>query len=215
VTGFLDYMLQFILYADADFLLRLAQQFSPIAFPIVAAIGVTQGHIIGGAVVERFPRMLAHARLASILLCSVFAINAIASVINFAEPHKISIAGIIDSPTADELVSITMNIVGLHGGAVAMIAFSMTMLIVMLLKFTTIEPYSRAFLFVISVTMITITAVLRLSDYRPTTFEIILYTLYQAGVTAGILWGTRRRLASTSLRLRYFRERWIGKVDLH
>lgn len=209
--SFLAYLLVPILYFDIDSILNLARQFSVVAYPAVAVIGMVQGLVIGGAIVERFPRMLSHARLASALLFTLFAANAIVSVINFAESEKVDIAGIFASPSTDNLVSALLGLVGMNAGAGAIIALSLTLLIFILLKFTTLKRSRRIFVFIISVIMIAITVTLRLSEYKPTGFEIILYTLYQAGITAGILWGTRRRLSSTSLRFRYFREKWVGE----
>ena len=203
----------FLLNFEPDYLLELAQQFSYATYSIVMGIGVMQGRILGEAIVERFPRMLSNARFMSMLLFALFASNAIVSVMKFAEPVKINISQILVS-SPHELLSMFLKLVGLNAGAGAIIGFSLTVLILMLLRMTTLKAYNGSFVFIISVIMIIITSVIRLSDYKPTGFEIIAYALYQAGMTAGIIWGTRRKLFSQDLRFRYFRERWIGKQEL-
>jgi len=181
-----------------------------VAYSIVLAIGITQGRIISEAIVERFPRMLSNARLTSVLLFLLFVANAVVSVMKFTQPDKITLSQIFASQTPRELVSIILQLIGLYAGPVTIIAFSTTLLILILLKFTTLKAKSGAFVFSIGIIMIVITAIIKVSDYKPTSFEIFLYMLYQAGVTGGIIWGTRRRLYSKDLRFRYFRERWTG-----
>ncbi|MGH9934020.1 MAG: hypothetical protein ACRD3Z_02765 [Nitrososphaerales archaeon] len=207
---FLDHL--FLLNFDTALLLKLAQQFSFVTYSIVIAIGVTQGRILGEAIVERFPRMLSNARLMSMLLFALFASNAIVSVMKFAEAEKIIISQIFDAPS-QELLSVFLKLVGLNAGAGAIIGFSLTVLILILLRFTALKAYNGSFVFMISVIMIIAISAIKLSDYTPTTFEIIVYALYQAGMTAGIIWGTRIKLSSQDLRFRYFRERWIGKEE--
>ncbi len=202
--------LLFLLYFDTSYLLQLARQFSLATYSIVVAIGVTQGAIIGQAVVERFPRMLSNARLTSILLFLLFAANAVVSVMKFAQPDKITISQIFASQTPSKFASIILQLVGLYAGPVTIIAFSTTILILILLKFTTLKANGRAFVFIIGITMIIITTIVKFSDYKPTSFDIFLYMLYQAGITGGMIWGTRRRLYSNDTRFRYFRERWTG-----
>ena len=209
--GFLDHLIHlFLLSFDTGYLLELANRFSYATYSIVIGIGVIQGRILGEAIVERFPRMLSNARLMSMLLFALFASNAIVSVMKFAEPVKINISQILAS-SPNELLSMFLKLVGLNAGAGAIISFSITVLILILLKMTTLKAYNGGFVFIISVIMIVITSVVRLSGYQPTGFEIIAYALYQAGMTAGIIWGTRIKLSSQDLRFRYFRERWIGK----
>ncbi len=198
------------MYFDIGYLLQLARQFPLATYSIVIAIGVTQGLIIGEAVVERFPRMLSNARLTSILLFVLFAANAVVSIMKFAQPDKITISQIFASQTPHELVSVILQLIGLYAGPVTIIAFSTTLLILILLKFTTLKAKGRTFVFSIGVIMIIITTIIKFSDYKPSSFEIFLYMLYQAGITGGIIWGTRRRLYSNDLRFRYFRERWTG-----
>jgi hypothetical protein len=209
-VSFLDHL--FLLNFDTALLLKLAQQFSFVTYSIVVAIGVTQGRILGGAIVERFPRMLSNARLMSMLLFALFASNAIVNVVKFAIPEKINIAQIFDAPS-QELLSLFIKLVGLNAGAGAIIGFSLTVLILILMRFTTLKAYNGSFVFIISVIMIVAISAIKLSDYTPTAFEIIVYALYQAGMTAGIIWGTRIKLSSNDLRYRYFRERWIGKQE--
>jgi len=208
---FLEHL--FLLNFDTALLLKLAQQFSFVTYSIVIAIGLIQGRILGEAIVERFPRMLSNARLMSMLLFALFASNAIVNVVKFAIPEKINIAQIFDAPS-QELLSVFLKLVGLNAGAGAIIGFSLTVLILILMRFTTLKAYNGSFVFIISVIMIIAVSAIKLSDYNPTTFEIIVYALYQAGMTAGIIWGTRIKLSSHDLRFRYFRERWIGKQEL-
>ncbi len=209
--SFLEHLFQ--LNFDTALLLKLAQQFWFVTYAIVIAIGVTQGRILGEAIVERFPRMLSNARFMSMLLFALFASNAIVNVVKFAIPEKINIAQIFDAPS-QELLSVFLKLVGLNAGAGAIIGFSLTVLILILMRFTTLKAYNGSFVFIISVIMIVAVSAIKLSDYIPSAFEIVVYALYQAGMTAGIIWGTRIKLSSQDLRFRYFRERWIGKQDL-
>ncbi|MGH7909572.1 MAG: hypothetical protein ACRENW_06970, partial [Thermodesulfobacteriota bacterium] len=141
---FLDHL--FLLNFDTALLLKLAQQFSFVTYSIVIAIGVTQGRILGEAIVERFPRMLSNARLMSMLLFALFASNAIVSVMKFAEAEKIIISQIFDAPS-QELLSVFLKLVGLNAGAGAIIGFSLTVLILILLRFTALKAYNGSFVF--------------------------------------------------------------------
>ena len=199
----------FLLYFDTNYLLKSAYQFSWATYSIVISVALAQGVILGEAIIERFPRLIHNARLASILLLSLFIIHASVSVLKFADPEKIIISEIFNA-TNYELGSIILRVVGLNAGAVSIIAFSMTVAVIILFRFIALQEYRRSFIFIISIIMIMITASIRISDYTPANFEIFLYVLYQAGVTGGIMWGARRKLYSRDLRFRYFVKRWTG-----
>jgi hypothetical protein len=195
-------------------MLELAQQFSFVTYPTVIAIGVTQGLILGEAITDRFPKMQYRTRLALISLFLLFTTHAIVSVIKFAYPEKINISQIFTSPTLDQLLTMTLKVVGLNAGIGAVIAFSITLIILILMRLTGLKGYRSAFLITISIIMIIIVSTVRLSDYKPTGFEIFLYMLYQGAVTGGVIWGMRRRLYSSELRIRNFSEWWTGRLDL-
>ncbi len=57
--------------------LELAEQNFIIAFAIVVGIGLLQGIIMGKGIRSRFPSLKKHARMASIILLILFAINAV------------------------------------------------------------------------------------------------------------------------------------------
>ena len=52
---------------------------------------------------------------------------------------------------------------------------------------------ARYFIFAISVITVSVFLVARFTDYIPTVFQIMMYALYQFGITIGVFVITRRR----------------------
>ena len=70
---------------------------------------------MGRGIRSRFPSLKKHARSASIVLLALFSINAIASVLKFAEPDKISVSEITIPETIEEVFTLIVNVMGIEG----------------------------------------------------------------------------------------------------
>ena len=64
---------------------------------------------------------------------------------------------------------------------------------ILLFRFAELSIISRYFVFTISVIVFIIAMLGRFTDYVPSTFQIILYVMYQFGMTLGIFTIMRRR----------------------
>jgi len=74
------------------------------------------------------------------------------------------------------------------------IAMSISIMIILFLRYAKISRIARYFIFSISIIMLLITVISRvMPDYTPTEFQIYMYTVYQLGLTAGIFFVTRRK----------------------
>ncbi|EIJ66988.1 hypothetical protein BD31_I1448 [Candidatus Nitrosopumilus salaria BD31] len=62
------------------------------------------------------------------------------------------------------------------------------------MKFTNLNGISKVFIFFFSALLLILTAISRFTDLTPSTFEVLLYFLYQLGITIGILAGTLRKI---------------------
>ncbi len=199
----------FIQYFDTSMLVRVAEAMVPLTYAIVIGIGTTQGVIIGEAIVERFPRLTFHTRVASITLFALFAANAVVNVLRFISPMKIHTPPILNGSEGLAMVSKLLDI----SNPTTLLMFSISMLVFALLSMLRIRDYRRSFLLIISIVMAFITSALVFSDYKPSEFEVLLYALYQAGMVGGVALGTRRQLSNREIRFRYMKERWIGNND--
>ena len=97
-------------------LLSLAEENFLITFGITICVGLFQGVILGRGIRNRFPSLKRHARIVSIILLIIFSINAIANVIKFAIPEKISVSELSFPQTAEEGLSFAMSLLGLNTG---------------------------------------------------------------------------------------------------
>ena len=82
---------------------------------------------------------------------------------------------------------------GLNAGVLAVIGIFITISLILIFKFADIPPIAKYFIFAISVTVLIISLLGRFTDYVPSTFQIILYVMYQLGMTLGIFIVMRRR----------------------
>ncbi|MEJ2261698.1 MAG: hypothetical protein P8X83_08665 [Nitrosopumilaceae archaeon] len=73
-------------------------------------------------------------------------------------------------------------------------AISVTIMTLVLLKFTSLRGYSKGFVLFFSLLILVLTGLSRFTDLTPSTFEVFLYFLYQLGLTIGILAGTVRKI---------------------
>ena len=156
-------------------------------------IGLFQGIILGRAIMVRFPRLQNHVKTVSITMFILFLINAILSVPRFASPEKISLST-LSANSPGELASALFLIFGMNTGFLTVLAITVTVMSFVVLKFTNLNGVTKGFVFFFSALLLILTAVSRFTDLTPSTFEVLLYFLYQLGITIGILIGTIRKI---------------------
>jgi len=157
------------------------------------AIGLFQGIILGRAILVRFPRLQNRLKTVSVTLFFLFLINAILSVPRFASPEKIDLSN-LPANNSGEILSSLFLIFGMNTGFLTVLAISVTVMSFVVLKFTNLNGISKVFIFFFSTLLLVLTAVSRFTDLTPSTFEVLLYFLYQLGITIGILAGTLRKI---------------------
>ena len=172
--------------------------FSMIAVLSAFGIGLSQGVILGRAILLRFPRLQNHVKTVSVSMFVIFLINAILSVPRFASPEKIDLSTVSANGPA-EIVSALFLIFGMNTGFLTVLAISVTVMTFVLLKFTNLSGIVKSFVFFFSVLLLIFTAISRFTDLTPSTFEVLLYFLYQLGITIGILAGSIRKIKPKKL----------------
>ncbi len=193
---------------DTSLIIDAAKALIPLTFTIVIGIGFIQGAIVGSAVVERFPRLTFHARLASLLLFALFASNAVINVIRFTHPNKLHLP-LVFNDNAGFALSKVIDV----SNPLTLLTLSITILMFAIFSMIRVRDYKRYFLLIISIVMAFVTSALVFSDYQPSVFEVLLYSLYQTGIVGGAVMGTRMQLSNKELRFRYLRQRWIGEDE--
>jgi hypothetical protein len=168
--------------------------FSLIAVLGAFGIGLLQGIILGRAILVRFPRLQNNVKKVSISLFVLFLANALLSVPRFASPEKIDFSSISQATSNGEVASIIFLILGINTGFLAVLAISVTIMTLVLLKLTNISGISKGFVFFFSILILLFTGISRFTDLTPSSFEVFLYFLYQLGLTIGILAGTVRKI---------------------
>ncbi|MFB5608039.1 MAG: hypothetical protein ACE5RG_08065 [Candidatus Nitrosomaritimum yanchengensis] len=168
--------------------------FSLVAVLGAFAIGLFQGIILGKAILIRFPRLQNNLKKVSISLFVLFLANAILSVPRFASPEKIDLSSVSQATSSGEVASLIFLIFGINTGFLAVLAISVTIMTLVLLKFTNLRGYSKGFVIFFSLLILVLTGLSRFTDLTPSTFEVFLYFLYQLGLTIGILAGTVRKI---------------------
>ena len=156
-------------------------------------IGLFQGVILGRAMLVRFPRLQNHVKTVSLSLFVLFLANAILSVPRFASPEKIDLSN-LSATNSQEFASLIFLIFGMGTGFLTVLAISVTVMTIVLLKFTHIHGLAKGFVFFFSGLLLAFTALSRFTDLTPSSFEVLLYFLYQLGITVGILMGTIRKI---------------------
>ena len=174
--------------------------FSLIAVLGAFGIGLFQGNILGRAILVRFPRLQNHLKTVSISLFVLFLINAILSVPRFASPEKITLSD-ISAGSPGEFASLLFLIFGMNTGFLTVLAISVTVMTFVLLKFTNLNGIVKGFVFFFSALILILTGLSRFTELTPSTFEVLLYFLYQLGITIGILVGTIRKVKPKKLDL--------------
>ena len=175
--------------------------FSVIAVLASFGIGTFQGIIIGRAILIRFPRLQNHLKTVSITLFALFLANAILSVPRFASPEKISLES-LSAQGSGEFFSVLFLIFGMNTGFLTILAISVTVMTFVLLKFTKIHGLTKSFVFFFTALLLILTVISRFTDLTPSTFEVLLYFLYQLGFTIGILTGTIRKIKPKKMDLK-------------
>jgi len=174
-------------------LLHIVEENFLISFIIVLCIGILQGLILGRGIRQRFPSLKKHARLVSIVLLFLFSFNAVANVVKFALPGKLSLSDLTVPSTSEEGFSFVMQILGLNAGFGIVVAMFISITIILFLRLAEIPTIAKYFIFSISVIMLITTAITRFTDFVPTLFQILIYAFYQFGITIGIFFVTRRK----------------------
>ena len=174
-------------------ILDLAEQNFLITFAIVLGIGLLQGAIMGRGIRNRFPSFKRHARVASLSLLVLFSINAIFSVLKFAEPTKFSMSEFIIPTTTDEAFVLILDLVGINTGVGTVIATFISITLIIFLRFADIPNIARYFIFILSAIVLIASLLGKFTDFVPTTFQILLYAFYQSGITIGIFLITHRK----------------------
>ena len=176
-------------------ILDLAEQNFLVTFAIVLGIGLLQGAILGRGIRNRFPSFRKHARAVSLSLLTLFSANAVFSVLKFAEPEKLSMYEFIIPTTTDEAFVLILDLVGVNTGVGTVIATFISITLIIFLRFADIPNIARYFIFVLSSIVLIVSLLGKFTDFVPTTFQVRLYAIYQAGITLGIFIVTRRKEA--------------------
>ncbi len=164
-------------------------------------IGLFQGVILGRSILMRFPRLQNHVKTVSITMFVLFLINAILSVSRFASPEKINFSN-LSANNPSEIASSLFLIFGMNTGFLTVLAISVTVMSFVILKFTNLNGITKGFVFFFSAFILILTAISRFTDLTPSTFEVLLYFLYQLGITIGILIGSIRKIKPKKLDLK-------------
>ena len=175
-------------------ILQIAEENFLITFSIVFGIGLLQGSILARGIRKKFPRLKKYAKGISIILLILFAINASGNISKFAEPTKVSVTEFEIPETPEGVFTILINLLGLNAGVIAVIGIFVTISLILIFKFADISPIARYFIFTISIIVLIVSLLGKFTDYVPTVFQIILYSIYQLGLTIGMFLVMRRKI---------------------
>ena len=175
-------------------LLQIAEENFLITFGIVWGVGLLQGAILARGIRKKFPKLKKYAKGISIILLILFAINASGNISKFADPSKISVTEFEIPQTPDGAFTVIIDLLGLNAGVLAVIGIFVTISLILIFKFADISPIARYFIFTISVIVLIVSLLGRFTDYVPTVFQIILYSIYQLGLTIGVFLVMRRKV---------------------
>jgi len=178
-------------------ILQIAEENFLITFGIVFGVGFLQGAILARGIRKKFPKLKKYAKGISITLLILFAINASGNISKFADPSKISVTGFEIPQTPEAAFTLLIDLLGLDAGVLAVIGIFITISLILIFKFADIPPIAKYFIFTISVTVLIVSLLGRFTDYVPTVFQIILYSIYQLGLTIGMFLVMRRKVNDT------------------
>ena len=174
-------------------ILQIAEENFLITFAIVFAVGFLQGAILARGIRNKFPKLKKYAKGISIILLILFAINASGSISKFAEPPKMSMTEFVIPETPEAAFEMLINVLGLNAGVLAVIGIFVSITLILIFKFADINPIGRYFLFTVSIIVLIVSLLGRFTDYVPTVFQIIIYSIYQLGLTIGMFLIMRRK----------------------
>jgi len=174
-------------------LFEIAEENFLISFAVVLSVGILQGTILGRGVRKRFPGLKRHARVVSFVLLLLFSFNALASVLKFAVPEKLTITNFMVPTTTEEGYTLLISLLGLNAGFATIVVMFITITIILFLRFADLSKPARYFIFTISVITVLVAGISRFTDFVPTVFQILMYAIYQVGFTIGIFLVTRRQ----------------------
>ncbi len=153
-----------------------------ISFGIVIGVGLIHGAILGRGIRNRFPSLKKHARIVSLILLTLFSINAAANIIKFATPEKIAVSDLAIPSTPEEGFSFLINILGLNAGLGTVIVLFISISLILFFKLAQIHKIARYFIFALSVIVLLVALIGRFTDFVPTSFQILMYAFYQLGI---------------------------------
>ena len=175
-------------------LLQIAEENFLITFGIVFGIGLLQGAILARGIRKKFPKLKKYAKGISITLLILFAINASGNISKFVDPSKVSMTEFVIPQTPEGAFTLLIDLLGLNAGVLAVIGIFVTISLILIFKFADIPPIARYFIFTISVIVLIVSLLGKFTDYVPTVFQIILYSIYQCGLTVGMFLVMRRKV---------------------
>ena len=186
------------------FLVEIFQDpvFSILVVLSILGIGFFQGIVLGRSILIRFQRLQNHVKIVSISLFGLFLVNTILSLFRFASPEKIDLSNLLQTGSSSEIASLLFLIFGMNTGFLTVLAISVTVMTFVLLKFTQIHGITKGFIFFFSIFVLILTGLSRFTDLTPSNFEVLLYFLYQLGMTVGIFTGSARKIGRKKLDLK-------------
>ena len=175
-------------------ILQIAEENFLITFGIVFGIGSLQGAILARGIRKKFPKLKKYAKGISITLLILFAINASGNISKFADPSKVLVTEFQIPQTPEGVFTMLVDLLGLNAGVLAVVGIFITVSLILIFKFADIPPIARYFIFTISVIVLIVSLLGKFTDYVPTVFQIILYSIYQLGLTIGMFLVMRRKV---------------------
>ena len=175
-------------------ILQIAEENFLITFGVVFGVGLLQGAILARGIRKRFPKLKKYAKAISIILLILFAINASGNISKFADPSKVEMHGLKIPQTPEGAFTMIVDLLGLNAGVLAVVGIFITISLILIFKFADIPPIARYFIFTISVIVLIVSLLGKFTDYVPTVFQIILYSIYQLGLTIGMFLVMRRKV---------------------
>ena len=175
-------------------ILQIAEENFLITFGVVFGVGLLQGAILARGIRKRFPKLKKYAKAISIILLILFAINASGNMSKFADPSKVEMSGFEIPQTPEGVFTMIVDLLGLNAGVLAVVGIFITISLILIFKFADIPPIARYFIFTISVIVLIVSLLGKFTDYVPTVFQIILYSIYQLGLTIGMFLVMRRKV---------------------
>lgn len=166
--------------------------FALIAMGGAAFVGLLHGHIIGKAIVSRFDTIHRYARPFSVLFGMLFLVNGLLSLPRFSSPDKIRLSELFDSAQPSVFTDFIFDIIGVGSGLIAVLAISLTVLSLVLLKIAPIRGAAKVFAIIVSGMVLALTVGARFTYLSPSSFEILLYFMYQISIVVGVIIGMLR-----------------------